>query len=50
MLLLTISVLIYVYALTGVLIWNKYFRTIPTNGLDARVKQLEEQIQALVFK
>jgi hypothetical protein len=50
MLILLIFVLLYVYALTGVLVWNKFFRNIPTNGLEARVKQLEEQIQALVFK
>ena len=50
MLILGIFVLLYVYALTGVIVWSKFFRTIPTNGLEERVKQLEEQIQALVFK
>ena len=50
MLIISIFILIYVYALTGVLVWNKFFRTRPTDGLEARVAQLEEQIQALVFK
>lgn len=50
MLILGICVIIYVYALTGVLVWNKFFRTIQTDGLELRVKQLEEQVQALVFK
>lgn len=50
MLILGIFVMIYVYALTGVLVWNKFFRKSNDNGLEARVKQLEEQVQALVFK
>lgn len=50
MLILGIFVIIYVYALTGVLVWNKFFRTNQTDELELRVKQLEEQVQALVFK